>query len=90
MKYVFYLQNGIAADTLPEGYKYFYVAERLEASSAHSRYFFTGINVGYDPGYINQLAIISIIVACVHASAFLLCHIRTSNLGDTKYSRECV
>ena len=50
----------------------------------------TGINVSYDPGYINQLAIISIIVPCIYPSAFLLCHIRTSNLGDTKYNRGCV
>ena len=48
MKYVFYLQNGIAADTLPEGYKDFYVAERLEASSALSRYFFPGDSIQYD------------------------------------------
>ena len=45
----------------------------------------TGINVHDDPNHINQLAIISIIVACVHAPGFLLCHIRISNLSDTKY-----
>ncbi len=48
MKFVFYLQNGIATDTLPDGYNNFYVAENLESSSAHSRYFFPGDNIQYD------------------------------------------
>lgn len=48
MKYIFYLQNGIAVDTLPEGYNKFYVAEDLESHSAHSRYFFPGDDIQYE------------------------------------------
>ena len=48
MKYIFYLQSGIAKDALPDGYSDFYVAEDLEAPSAHSRYFFPGDNIQYD------------------------------------------
>ena len=36
MKYVFYLQNGIAADTLPEGYKDFFKKLRIEQTQISS------------------------------------------------------
>ena len=48
MKYVYYLQNGTAVDSLPERYKGFYVAEDIESDSEISRYFYPGDKVQYD------------------------------------------
>ena len=42
MKFVYYLQNGMLAEDLPEGYNQFYIAENIVATSEHSRYFYKG------------------------------------------------
>lgn len=48
MRFVFYLQNGISTDSLPDGYDKFYIAEDLESNSSLSRYFYPGDNVQYE------------------------------------------
>ena len=48
MKFAFYLQNGIATNSLPDGYNNFYIAENLKSHSAQSRYFFPGDNIQYE------------------------------------------
>lgn len=47
MKYTFYLQNGTAVDSLPEGYTGFYIAEDIESDSELSRYFYPGDKIQY-------------------------------------------
>lgn len=47
MKRVYYLQNGTAVDSLPEGYEGFYVSENIESDSELSRYFYPGDKVQY-------------------------------------------
>ena len=47
MKYTFYLQNGTAVDSLPEGYTGFYIAEDIESDSELSQYFYPGDKIQY-------------------------------------------
>ena len=47
MKYIFYLQNGIAVDALPEAYDKFYIAEKLKPASESNRYFYPGDQIQY-------------------------------------------
>ena len=47
MKFVYYLQNGMVAEALPEGYNQFYIAENIAATSEHSRYFYKGDKIQY-------------------------------------------
>lgn len=47
MKFVYYLQNGMLAEDLPEGYNQFYIAENIVATSEHSRYFYKGDKIQY-------------------------------------------
>lgn len=48
MEYIFYLQNGIKADTLPEGYDGFYVVERIQSASSVGKYSYAGDGIQYE------------------------------------------
>lgn len=48
MKYVYYLQNGVTTDLLPDGYDKFYISEDVEARSNLGRYFYPGDDIQYD------------------------------------------
>ena len=47
MSFIYYLQNGISTDSLPNGYSDFYIAENLESHSAHNKYFYPGDDIQY-------------------------------------------
>lgn len=48
MKYMYYLQNGIAVSLVPEGYDRFYIAENLKADTMQSKFFYPGDSIQYE------------------------------------------
>lgn len=47
MKFVYYLQDGIMVDALPDNYDKFFVAEDIESSFEKNRYFYPGDEIQY-------------------------------------------
>lgn len=47
MKHIFYLQSGVKADALPEGYDNFYVVERIQPTSSVEKFSWVGDDIQY-------------------------------------------
>ena len=48
MKHIYYLQEGISVEALPEGYDKFYIVENRDIDSVSSRYWYMGDEIQYE------------------------------------------